>query len=214
MHKRRIIFSALDSRFEVTKCLFNKKQTSCFNHCLLAECCNFLEHSHDAVLQIETPKIYVPCCTKSQTFCFITKSLCNQTSPYLEKHIPLLTQNLLLSVYSVIIQCALLSVHTPRHCFLRNALFFPSINSNSGFQYVQIQAWRPRLCPVSSMATSNLLSEVSHCRNNTGFIKQQVTIYWQASQKEVLDRFKQVELGVLNHKCYIEGHDFLDKYSK
>ena len=99
--------------------------------------------------------------------------------------------------------------------------FFPSIGSNS------VQSLKPWLCPISSMAILNLcdlLSEVSHSRNDMVslscrwlFFGKQVRrtfidihrhSYWE--RKWIFDRFKQVQLGVLNHKCYIEGLHFLD----
>lgn len=166
MHRRRIC-SVLDSRFEITNGPFNKKQTSCVNHCLLAECCDFLRTQSGCCCPCKKLLNYGllvapnPDLSVSLLRPFLIK-LCL----HLHKRISpcSLIQNLVQLVYSPVY--AKHCYQYTRGCFPRNALSFPLTHSNSA------QPQRSHLCPVSSKTTSNLvdlLSKLHHQRNNIGF---------------------------------------------
>lgn len=217
MHRRRIC-SVLDSRFEITNCPFHRKQSSCVNLCLLAECCDFLRTQSGCCCPCKKLLNYVLLVAPNPDLSVsLLRPFLIKLHLHLHKRISpcSLIQNLVQLVYSPVY--AMHCYQYTRRCFPRNALSFPLTRSNSA------QPQRSHLCPVSSKTISNLVdlrSKLPHQRNNTGF-HQSVEEYLLAgnsgalpfvdiyTRKDLGVRSKQIEIGVLDQNDYIVGHDFL-----
>lgn len=216
--QKRIIFNAPDSKFEITKCIFNKKDFL-FKSLSLMECCNFLGYCHDVALKHLNSMFLValnPNLSISLSGPFVIKRHLTWKNTCPPTNIEL-TPAILLYTYAM---CT--ATGTPRCRFPRNVLLFPTIVQIlprfEGQVYAQSLSWLFQTSLFSCLKSSPVGRILS-------FIKQQVTIgkqvrrtivyghsYWE--RKQLLDRFKQAESEMLSHKHYTEGLDFLGNYSK